>query len=172
MHERQHTTGRKGSVDARSAAGLVACLALPLAVGALGALGTMDGVRIWYPSLARPSFAPPSWLFAPVWTTLYVMMGLASWLVWRRGTARPEVRSALLLYVIQLMFNLAWSWLFFDLRQPLAALVDIFVLLALIAVTARRFAAVSGTAAALMLPYLAWVTFATTLNAAFWWLNR
>ena len=156
----------------RSVAGLIVCIALPLAVGALGALGTMDGVRSWYPSLTRPSFAPPSWVFGPVWTTLYVLMGVASWLVWREGTARPEVRSALALYAVQLAFNLAWSWLFFGFRQPAAALADIVVLLALIAVTAQRFARISRIAALLMLPYLAWVAFATMLNAAFWWLNR
>lgn len=159
-------------MNLRSVAALIVCVALPLVVGALGALGTLDGVQTWYPTLRRPSFAPPSWLFGPVWTTLYVMMGVASWLVWREGAARPEVRSALALYGIQLAFNLAWSWLFFGLRQPTAALVDIVVLLALIAVTAQRFAAVSRIAAMLMLPYLAWVAFATALNAGFWWLNR
>jgi len=100
------------------------------------------------------------------------MMGVASWLVWREGLARPDVRSALTLYGVQLAFNLAWSWLFFGLRQPLLALVDIVVLLALVAITVARFAPVSRTAAGLMLPYLAWVAFATALNGAFWWLNR
>jgi tryptophan-rich sensory protein len=100
------------------------------------------------------------------------MMGVASWLVWREGAARLEVRSALALYGIQLVFNLAWSWLFFRLRQPSVALINIVVLLALIAVTAQRFAAVSRIASVLMLPYLAWVAFATALNAGFWWLNR
>lgn len=156
----------------RSVAALIVGVTLPLAVGALGALGTLDGVRTWYPTLRRPSFAPPSWLFGPVWTTLYVMMGVASWLVWREGAARLEVRSALALYGIQLVFNLAWSWLFFRLRQPSVALINIVVLLALIAVTAQRFAAVSRIASVLMLPYLAWVAFATALNAGFWWLNR
>jgi tryptophan-rich sensory protein len=159
-------------VTFRSVAALIVGVTLPLAVGALGALGTLDGVRTWYPTLRRPSFAPPSWLFGPVWTTLYVMMGVASWLVWREGAARLEVRSALALYGIQLVFNLAWSWLFFRLRQPSVALINIVVLLALIAVTAQRFAAVSRIASVLMLPYLAWVAFATALNAGFWWLNR
>lgn len=172
MQNHLDATRREGGLNTRSVAALIVCLALPLLVGALGALGTMDGLRTWYPSLTRPSFAPPSWLFGPVWTTLYVMMGVASWLVWREGPARPEVRSALVLYVIQLLSNLAWSWLFFGFRQPLAALVDIVVLLALIAVTAQRFARVSRIAAVLMLPYLAWVAFATILNAGFWWLNR
>ena len=172
MQNHLPATEREGGANTRTVIGLIVCLALPLAVGALGALGTMDGVRSWYPSLRRPSFAPPSWLFGPVWTTLYVMMGVASFLVWREGPARPEVRSALMLYAIQLVLNLAWSWLFFGFRQPLAALVDIIVLLALIAVTAQRFARVSRIAAVLLLPYLAWVAFATALNSGFWWLNR
>ena len=156
----------------QSLAALAAALLLPLAVGALGALATSISVRSWYPTLVRPSFAPPSWLFGPVWTTLYIMMGIASWLVWREGLARPDVRSALALYGVQLGFNLAWSWFFFGLRQPLLALLDIVILLVLVALTVGRFAPVSRTAAGLMLPYLVWVAFATALNGAFWWLNR
>jgi len=132
----------------------------------------MDSVRTWYPALVRPSFAPPPWVFGPVWTTLYVMMGVASWLVWRQGFGRLEVRSALVFYGVQLVFNLAWSWLFFGLQKPFLALLDIVVLLVLIGVTAIRFAAVSRGAALLLLPYLAWVAFATVLNGGFWWLNR
>jgi translocator protein len=120
----------------------------------------------------RPSFAPPSWVFGPVWTTLYLMTGVASWLVWREGLAKPEVRSALMVYGVQLGFNLAWSWLFFGLQRPLLALLDIVILLVLIGVTMLRFAAVSRWAAWLMVPYLAWVAFATVLNGGFWWLNR
>jgi tryptophan-rich sensory protein len=156
----------------QSLAALAVAVLLPLGVGALGALATSGSVRTWYPTLVRPSFAPPSWVFGPTWTALYVMMGVASWLVWREGFARPDVRSALALYGVQLVFNLAWSWLFFGLRQPLTALVDIVVLLALVALTLARFASVSRAAAGLMLPYLAWVAFATALNGAFWWLNR
>jgi translocator protein len=156
----------------QSLAALAAAVLLPLGVGALGGLATSTSVRTWYPNLVRPSFAPPSWLFGPVWTTLYVMMGVASWLVWREGFTKPEVRSALALYGVQLAFNLAWSWLFFGLRQPLLALIDIVVLLALVALTVGRFAPVSRTAAGLMLPYLVWVAFAAALNGAFWWLNR
>lgn len=151
---------------------LVVAIALPLLVGALGSVFTFDAVRTWYPTLVRPAFAPPSWVFGPVWTTLYVMMGLASWLVWRAGFARPEGRRALTLYAVQLGFNLAWSWLFFGIRQPLLALVDIVVLLVLIGVTVHRFAALSRGAALLLVPYLTWVGFATVLNGAFWWLNR
>jgi len=159
-------------VSRQSLAALVAAVLLPLAIGALGGLATSTSVRTWYPTLVRPAFAPPPWIFAPVWTVLYVMMGVASWLVWREGFARPDVRSALAVYGVQLALNLAWSWLFFGLRQPLVALIEIVVLLALIAITMARFAPLSRTAAGLMLPYLAWVAFATVLNGAFWWLNR
>lgn len=100
------------------------------------------------------------------------MMGLASWLVWRQGGARPEVRSALAYYGVQLLLNLAWSWLFFGLKQPFLALLDIVALLVLVAVTALRFAAISRGGAMLMVPYLAWVLFATVLNGGYWWLNR
>jgi tryptophan-rich sensory protein len=151
---------------------LVAALVLPQAVGFLGALSTVGAVRDWYPTLARPSFAPPTWVFGPVWTTLYVMMGVASWLVWRQGLARPEARSALTVYAVQLAFNLAWPWLFFGLRQPFLALLEIVVLLVLIGVTAWRFAPLSRAAAVLMVPYGSWVAFASALNAGFWWLNR
>ncbi|MFN0180303.1 MAG: TspO/MBR family protein [Gemmatimonadales bacterium] len=156
----------------RGSMGLIVAVLLPLVVGLVGSISTMDSVRTWYPALARPSFAPPSWVFGPVWTTLYLMMGTASWLVWRQGFAKPEVRSALLLYGAQLSLNLAWSWLFFGLRQPFLALLDIVALLVLIGVTMGRFAAVSRGAALLLAPYLAWVAFATVLNGGFWWLNR
>ncbi len=152
--------------------GFVVALLLPLGVGALGSLPTAGAVREWYPTLVQPSFAPPAWVFAPAWTALYLMMGVASWLVWRRGVARPEVRGALAIYAVQLALNLAWSWIFFGMRRPLPALVEIVVLLALIGLTTLRFAAVSRAAALLMTPYLAWVAFATALNGAFWWLNR
>ena len=151
---------------------LLIAVLLPLAVGGLGSLLTFEAVRTWYPMLVRPSFAPPSWVFGPVWTTLYVMMGVASWLVWRRGLDRPAVRAAMILYAIQLCLNLAWSWLFFGLRQPFPALLEIVVLFVVIGVTALRFAAVSRAAAILLLPYLAWVAFAAALNGGFWWLNR
>lgn len=156
----------------RAAAMLVLAVLLPLGVGIAGSFSTMDSVRTWYPTLVRPSFAPPTWVFGPVWTTLYVMMGVSSWLVWRGGFERPEVRSALLLFAVQLAFNLAWSWLFFGLQMPFLALVEIVVLLVLIGVTALRFLPISRTAAVLLVPYVAWVSFATVLNAGFWWLNR
>jgi len=151
---------------------LLVAVLVPLGIGGLGAFATMDGVRTWYPTLVQPSFAPPSWVFGPVWTTLYIMMGVASWLVWRSGAGRPEVRIALGLYAAQLVLNLAWSWLFFGLRMPGLALVEILALLALILWTIARFAPISRPAAWLLAPYAAWVSFASLLNGAYWWLNR
>jgi len=156
----------------KPALGLLVAVLVPLGVGALGSVATLGSVGDWYPTLVRPSFAPPSWVFGPVWTALYVLMGVASWLVWRQRHARPEARGALALYAVQLAFNLAWSALFFGLRRPGLALAEIVVLLALIGWTTLRFAALSRTAGALMVPYVCWVGFATVLNGAFWWLNR
>ena len=153
------------------AVALIIAVALPLLVGALGSIVTFRAVGDWYPRLVQPSFAPPAWVFGPVWTMLYVMMGVASWLVWRHGTGQPEVRMALILYAVQLAFNLGWSWLFFGMHRPFLALLEIVVLLVLIGVTALHFAALSRTAALLMIPYLGWVGFATVLNGALWWLN-
>jgi len=149
-----------------------AALLLPLVVGGLGAVATSRGVATWYPTLVRPSFAPPNWVFGPVWTTLYLMMGWASWLVWRAGPERGEVRAALALYLVQLACNLAWSFLFFGLHMPGVAFVEILILLALILATIVRFAPISAAAAWLLGPYALWVAFASVLNGAFWWLNR
>ncbi len=125
-------------------------------------------MRSWYPSLAQPFGTPPNWVFAPVWTALYVLMGVAGWLVWRRcGAARP-VR----LWGWQLAANALWTPFFFGLHNPPLALAEILVLLALIVTTIRSFMRVRRLAAWLMLPYLAWTGYATYLTAGFWWLNR
>ncbi len=150
----------------RSVISLIVAVALPLIVGGVGGIATSSSVTTWYPSLNKPSFNPPGWIFGPVWTTLYVMMGVASWRVWRKGE-----RQALSWYGIQLALNLLWSVLFFGLRQPGAALVEIVVLWAAILVTAVKFARVDTLAGVLMVPYQLWVSFAAILNGAIWWLN-
>ncbi|MBN1886022.1 MAG: tryptophan-rich sensory protein [Candidatus Krumholzibacteriota bacterium] len=150
---------------------LVICLLAPQIVGITAGIATSAGTREWYPALAKPSFNPPAWVFAPVWTTLYLMMGFAAWLVWRRLPDAPAARAALVLFCAQLALNWAWSFLFFGLRSPLAGLVDILLLLAAIVATTILFFRVSAWAGALMIPYLAWVAFATALNAALWRLN-
>jgi translocator protein len=147
---------------------LVGFIALCLGVSALAGLVTIPSVQVWYPTLNKPSWTPPPWLFGPVWTVLYIMMGIAAWLVWRKGLmARP----ALLVFYAQLFLNLSWSFLFFGLQSPLLGLIDIVAMWVMIVVTIRIFYVHSGWAAALLVPYLAWVSFATALNAAIFMLN-
>jgi translocator protein len=134
-----------------------------------GVVGSQFQPGEWYASLQKPSWNPPSWVFGPVWTTLYVMMGTAAWLVWdrRRGAARV----ALGLFLVQLAFNAGWSWLFFGLNAPGLAFGWILLLWALIAATAAAFRATRTAAGVLLLPYLAWVTFAAALNFTLWRMN-
>ncbi|MDI3338962.1 MAG: tryptophan-rich sensory protein [Sphaerobacter sp.] len=139
--------------------------------GMLGGLFTRSSLRDWYPSLDKPSFNPPSGVFAPVWTILYALMGLAASLVWHERDTHPDARAGLRLFGLQLGLNLAWSAAFFGLRSPLAGLADIAALLVAVVATIRRFARVSGPAALLLLPYLAWISFATVLNWTIWRLN-
>ena len=149
---------------------LFAALAPCLAVGAIGGVATSQSVSSWYPALAKPPFNPPRWIFAPVWTALYVIMAVSAWLVWRRNGWRGA-RPALTLFAIQLALNLAWSLMFFGLRRIDLALIDVVALLAAIAATALAFWPLHRAAALLMTPYLAWVGFATLLNSAIWRLN-
>ena len=150
-------------------AGLFGWLALTLAAGGIGAAASLDAAP-FYASLVRPGWAPPSTVFGPVWTLLYLLMGLAAWLVWRRGPS-PAVRSALVLFVVQLALNALWSWLFFAWHRGGAAFADILVLWALIVATVVAFWRIRPLAGAMLLPYLAWVSFASALNFAIWRLN-
>jgi tryptophan-rich sensory protein len=136
-------------------------------VGAAEAALTIGAIKSWYLSLNQPPGTPPSWAFGPVWTALYVMIGVAGWLVWRRvGAARP-----LRLWGWQLAANAAWTPAFFGLHSPLLALAVCLVLLVLIVLTMRAFVRLDRTACWLMAPYLIWTTYATYLSAGFWWLN-
>lgn len=150
----------------------VVSILVPLACGFVGSLATRPAIPGWYAGLAKPSFAPPNWLFGPAWTLLYILMGIASFLVWKQGLAAPGVKPALVFYLVQLALNLAWSWLFFALRSPLAGLAEIVVLWCAILVTIVLFFRVSTAAGILMLPYIGWVSFASALNAGIWALNR
>jgi len=151
---------------------LAVSIVLPLACGFLGSLATRPAIEGWYSGLAKPAFAPPNWLFGPAWTVLYILMGIAAFIVWRRALAAPGVKPALLVFLIQLALNLAWSWLFFALRSPLAGLVEIGVLWCAILVTIILFFRISAPAGILLLPYIGWVSFATALNGAIYFLNR
>jgi translocator protein len=143
---------------------LVGFIVLCLAVGGGAGYLTSSSVLTWFPSLAKPSFNPPAWLFAPVWTTLYIMMAVAAWLVWLR-------KGSLVLFYVQLALNFAWSLLFFGLHSPAMALIDIAAMWIAILLTLLGFWKVAARAGWLLVPYLAWVSFASVLNASIWWLN-
>jgi tryptophan-rich sensory protein len=154
-----------------SSAVLVFFIAVCLAVAASGAIFTAGSVRDWYPMLHKPSWTPPSRLFGPVWTILYLMMAIAAWLVWRRR-GFVSVHSPLVLFAFQLALNAAWSPLFFGLKNPSAGLLDIVPLWAAILATIVAFWKISPAAGALLVPYWLWVGFATALNFAIWKMNR
>lgn len=151
--------------------GLAISLLLCFGAAALASLFTVPSIPSWYASLKKPAWTPPSWLFGPVWTILFAMMALAAWLVWiRAGIAGAP--AALAVFAVQLLFNVAWSLLFFARRNPGAALVDIALLCLSVGLTALLFARIELLAAYLLLPYLAWVLFAALLNARIWQLNQ
>jgi len=150
---------------------LAAFLAVTFAASAIGSWATIDNVRTWYPTIAKPSWTPPNWLFGPVWTLLYTLMAIAAWRVWRTRQG-AEARSVLNLYGSQLALNTLWSVLFFALHRPGLALIEISALWALLVLAQVRFWRADRIAGILWAPYLAWVSFATALNAAIWWLNR
>ncbi len=146
---------------------LILCLGVGWAAGAI----TAGPVRTWYPGLAKPAWTPPSWVFAPVWTALYVMMAVAAFRVWCTNPRFSATRLALIFFFVQLGFNLAWSFCFFGLRSPGLALVDIALLWAALALTTYAFFDRERIAGLLMLPCLAWVSFAAALNWAIWSMN-
>jgi tryptophan-rich sensory protein len=139
-------------------------VAVCLSVGALSGFATQTSVDTWYATLNKPWFNPPNWVFAPVWTVLYVLMGIAAGLVWARGFHHKWVKTALYHFGFQLLYNASWSIVFFGLQRPLAALFVLIILLLLIILTIRWFRIVNPKAAYLMVPYLVWVVFAGILN--------
>ncbi|HLA57077.1 MAG TPA: TspO/MBR family protein [Flavobacterium sp.] len=144
-----------------------------LAVGYFSGIATQSGVNTWFPTLKKPVFNPPGWIFAPVWTTLYIMMGVAAGLVWSRiEIEKDAVRKALVFFGTQLALNMLWSFLFFGLGNPLLALVEIVLLLLMIYETYLKFRKIDKISGYLFIPYLLWVGFATVLNASIWWLNK
>ena len=151
---------------------LVVAIAIPLVVGGLGGIATASSIPTWYQGHNKPAWNPPNWVFGPVWTLLYLLMGVASWLIWRRGWDNPQVQAALGLFGIQLLLNLFWSLIFFGLRSPGWALLEIVVLWGFMLATMVQFYRLESTAGLLLIPYQLWVTFAAALNAAVWQLNR
>jgi len=154
---------------------LVISLALPQLAGLIGSVFTSSAIPSWYRELARPELAPPNWVFGPVWTTLFVLMGIALYLVWKQWAVLPWTRSqkrlAITVFGTQLVLNTLWSIIFFGLRNPGAAVIEIAVLWLAIAANIYMFAKVSKPAAWLLVPYLLWVSFASYLNYAIWRLN-
>ncbi|MCM4163775.1 MULTISPECIES: TspO/MBR family protein [unclassified Arenibacter] len=146
-------------------------VAVCLTIGFLSSFATQSSVNDWYLELNKPSFNPPNWIFAPVWTVLYIMMGVAAGIVWAKGFYHIWVKTALYHFGIQLLFNALWSIIFFGFKNPFAALLIILTLLVLLIFTIKWFKVVSRTAAYLLIPYLLWVCFATALNYKIWELN-
>ncbi len=153
---------------------LVAAIIISELAGIIGSLFTTTAIDTWYTTLVRPSFAPPSWIFGPVWTTLFLLMGIASFLVWRKGKTEgfsKRIRIALTLFGIQLVLNTLWSIIFFGSENLGGAFFEIIFLWIAIVATTVAFYKIIKPAAYLLLPYIAWVTFAAYLNYAFWQLN-
>lgn len=153
------------------AVGLGISLMVCFVAGGVGGLATTQGLDVWYETLNKPTWNPPNWIFAPVWTTLYGLMGIAVWLVWRGGDLK-DAQPAIALFFIQLVLNSLWSVLFFGLQNPGAALIEIVVLWLAIVATNVSFFRRSMIAGGLMTPYLLWVSFAAFLNFTIWNLNR
>lgn len=150
---------------------LAIALVIPQLVGALAGAATARSIRDWYPRLEKPGFTPPNWLFGPAWLVLYVMMGVASWRVWLVGWDEAGVAIALGVYAVHLVFNALWSILFFGVRRPDWALIEVAGLWLSVVASAWLFGRVDTTAGLLMVPYIAWVSFAAALNAAIVRLN-
>ncbi|MBT8304763.1 MAG: tryptophan-rich sensory protein [Bacteroidia bacterium] len=150
---------------------ILIAVAVCLFVGFLSGFATQSSVSDWYADLNKPSFNPPNWIFGPVWTVLYVLMGIAAGIVWSKGFHHKWVKTAMYHFLFQLIFNAAWSLVFFGMRSPAYALLIIIILLTLIILTMKWFRVVNKTAALLLVPYLLWVSFASILNYSIWQLN-
>lgn len=151
---------------------LVISIAIPVAIGATAGFFTVTGVGSWYQTINKPSWNPPGWVFGPVWTMLYIMMGVSLYLVWKSGNNNHLKRTAIGLFAVQLILNFFWSFIFFDQQQPGWAFVEIIAMWVFILLTIFAFAKVNKTAAWLLVPYISWVSFATILNYTIWKLNN
>jgi len=139
--------------------------------GLIGSVATFPSIPTWYASLEKPFFNPPNWLFGPVWTTLYALMGISAFLVWRKGIRDRQVKVALGIFVAQLILNSLWSIVFFGLHSLLGGLIVILPLWVAILLSIVTFYRISKTAGVLLIPYILWVSFATLLNFSLWQLN-
>ncbi|RXR21295.1 tryptophan-rich sensory protein [Flavobacterium amnicola] len=145
-----------------------------LLVGFLSGFATQSSVKTWFPTLVKPFFNPPAWVFAPVWTVLYVLMGVSFAIIWsnEKSSSGENKRKAMFLFGMQLLLNALWSILFFGLCNPFLAFIEILLLWLLIFETIKAFGKIDSLASKLLYPYLAWVSFATVLNGSIWYLNH
>jgi benzodiazapine receptor len=158
-------------MGARNIVKLVVSIVACQAAGAIGSLATTPNIPTWYAAIEKPAFTPPSWLFAPAWITLYILMAIAAFLVWRKGFAHEGVKCALIVFLVQLVLNALWSLVFFGLQSPLYGMVVILALWIAILLTIIKLFKLSTAAGWLMLPYILWVSFASVLNITIWVLN-
>ncbi|MBN1620727.1 tryptophan-rich sensory protein [candidate division WOR-3 bacterium] len=150
---------------------LVVSIIMCQLAGIIGSFFTMKNIPSWYSYLNKPSFNPPNWVFGPVWTLLYLMMGISFFIVWAYHSQNPLYRPAITLFIIQLALNLLWSFLFFGLKNPLAGFIEILILWVAILITVIFFFRISKPASILLIPYLLWVSFAAVLNYYLYKLN-
>ncbi|MDQ3193550.1 MAG: tryptophan-rich sensory protein [Bacteroidota bacterium] len=150
---------------------LIICIFICQLAGVIGMILTMDSQSGWYASLNKPSFNPPDWLIAPVWVVLYLLMGISLFLIWKEGLKNKEVKTAFILFIIQLIFNVLWPVVFFGGHSIPGGLIVLIILWLLILITIIKFKNISRTAAILLIPYLLWVSFATLLNFFIYKLN-
>lgn len=150
---------------------LIIAIAIPLAVGATSGFFTVTGVDSWYQTIQKPSWNPPNWVFGPVWTTLYVLMGIALFLVWKSEAADQLKKIAIGLFAVQLILNFFWSFIFFNQQQIGWAFAEIILMWVFILGTIFMFANINKAAAWLLVPYISWVSFAAILNYTIWKMN-
>lgn len=152
---------------------IVLSVVICLLIGFLSSIPTRESILNWYPTINKPFFNPPNWIFAPVWTILYIMMGISFGIIWNKHSKEnTSTKNAISLFVLQLLLNGLWSLLFFGLKNPLLAFIEIILLLLLIFETIKSFKKIDVLSAKLLYPYLVWVSFATLLNGSIWYLNR
>jgi len=158
-------------MEVKNSSKLIVAIAVCQLAGIVGSFFTTPAISGWYDGLVRPVLNPPSWIFGPVWITLYLLMGIALYLIWQQGLNRKEVKVAMVVFGIQLVLNALWSIVFFGLQNPGLAFVDILLLWISILLSIILFYKISKPASYLLIPYILWVSFAGYLNYAIWTLN-
>jgi tryptophan-rich sensory protein len=160
-----------GEFKVRDIPAVLASILLCQAAGLIGSVFTRPAIPTWYASLKKPFFTPPSWIFAPVWVTLFTLMGISLYIVWKKGLGRRELRRGVSLFGVQLALNVLWSVVFFGMHSPLYGLIIIVLLWAVLLATVVAFYRISKPAGILLIPYFLWGSFASVLNLAILILN-